>query len=261
MQTIVDATPDTRTRGWLKQQLAEVRNRVNPAAAQMLLRSAIADNRLVVRPLDGISYERINPDRRTQAFRAVEFIGGLSLTQNQFTIYVNALLDDLRFVPHTANKFEFAWAQLGQLLGFETQRPEVEYGRGPDVLWSLGGLKVLVCECKNGSTNGRIVKSDCDQLSGSMRWFSEKYDASCHAVPVMIHPNNIVADDGSPAEGMRVIDVDGLAKLKKKIAAMPRLFLKEKYPPIESVMLQYHEHHHLTASTFLQNYSAAFKRR
>ncbi|WP_457348965.1 hypothetical protein [Sphingomonas sp. UYP23] len=66
--------------------------------------------------------------------------------------------------------------------------PEDDYGKGPDNLWSLGGLNYLVIECKSGATSAKAIsKHDCNQLTGSMIWFGKQYDNACSVTPVMVH--------------------------------------------------------------------------
>jgi hypothetical protein len=76
--------------------------------------------------------------------------------------------------PDTASLFERTLAQVAFLIGLAGQRPEAETGRGPDVLWNIGGAHFLVIECKNGASTDEINKHDCNQLTGSMQWFDEK---------------------------------------------------------------------------------------
>jgi hypothetical protein len=61
------------------------------------------------------------------------------------------------------------------------------------VLWAIGSLRYLVIECKSGVTSDRIRRSDAAQLAHSMSWFTERYDQTCRATPVMIHPAAILA--------------------------------------------------------------------
>jgi hypothetical protein len=60
----------------------------------------------------------------------------------------------------------------GAFLGFGSHRPEREIGKGPDNLWAVGGLNYLVIECKSGVTAAQISKTDCNQLIGSVSWFT-----------------------------------------------------------------------------------------
>ena len=57
-------------------------------------------------------------------------------------------LDDLIFKTGTANKFEEAIKQLGFFLGFVAQRPENDFGRGPDNLCIGGKQNYFVIECQ-----------------------------------------------------------------------------------------------------------------
>ncbi|MGC1274479.1 MAG: hypothetical protein WBC44_12310, partial [Planctomycetaceae bacterium] len=103
---------------------------------------------------------------------------------------------------------------LGQLLGFDTQRPEKETGIGPDNLWALGELRFVVLEAKNRAVADAIAKDYVNQLNGSVNWFHERYDNSCKATPVSCHRSRRVGKESSPCDGMRVIDDALLEKLK-----------------------------------------------
>ncbi len=126
---------------------------------------------------------------------------------------MNALLEALVFQPETSEQFERFMAAIATLMGFKGQQPEKEVGIGPDVLWRLGGLSFLVIECKNGATSERVNKHDCNQLAGSMNWFHSQYDASCAAVPVMIHPRNVFERAGTPHPDTRVMTAQKLPLL------------------------------------------------
>jgi hypothetical protein len=77
-------------------------------------------------------------------------------------------------LPGTANKFEEAVKNLAYMLGFNGQRPENDFGKGPDNLWSTGSLKYFIIECKNGAINEIICKEDINQLNGSINWFEKE---------------------------------------------------------------------------------------
>ncbi|MGC7854140.1 helicase, partial [Vibrio anguillarum] len=103
-------------------------------------------------------------------------------------IFANAVIDDLYFKPKSANKFEAAMDSLAKMLGFNSQRPELAYNKGPDNLWSIGNQQYLVIECKNEATSDTINKSYCNQLNGSSTWFENQYDFTSQHTPIMIHP-------------------------------------------------------------------------
>jgi hypothetical protein len=129
-------------------------------------------------------------------------------------VNLNAILDDLAFREDTSEQFEAAVMDIGQLLGFGSQRPEKECGRGPDNLWTCGGLNFLVIECKNGCTSEFINKHDTNQMNGSIIWFENEFDQACTCAPVMFHPRTKFQYAASPNPRIRIIDGDMLASLK-----------------------------------------------
>jgi hypothetical protein len=110
--------------------------------------------------------------------------------------------------------------ELGAFLGFGSQRPELDIGRGPDNLWAIGGLKYFVIECKSGATAAPVInKGDCNQLTGSMNWFATEYDSTCSATPIMVHLKRRFERQASPLKEVKIIDGDRLAALKESIRA------------------------------------------
>lgn len=219
LQDVVRSSEHPVVRGWLKQQMAEYTNLFDRAAAQELLRSGLRDNPAILRPLDGITPKRLQTFEETQAQRVVDHLRAQFDDANKLLLEVNGLLEDLEFVPETAPAFEAALQGLAPLLGFEADRPEQETGRGPDLLWSLGGGKFLVIECKNGAVTSEVSKHDADQLSGSMNWFAEVYGPGLEATPVMVHPSATFGRQAFPHPETRVVTRDGLHRWKAAVRA------------------------------------------
>jgi hypothetical protein len=60
--------------------------------------------------------------------------------------------------------FEQAWADLALVIGFASQQPEHETGRGPDGLWAVAGGTLYVIEAKSGAkANHPVYKSSARQ--------------------------------------------------------------------------------------------------
>jgi len=209
---------DKILKGYGKQILAEYVNLTNEVEAQKILLSAIRDNRSLLKPRTGIEYERIksvnNQVNKLQENMLSYYPGGLN---NQYIIDLESILDDLVFRPETANKFEEAMKLLAFYLGFVGQRPENEYGRGPDNLWALGNNEYYIIECKNGVTKEIICKHDINQLNGSIEWFKNKYDHASQFTPIMIHLGNTCDYSATPNELSRVITKDKLDDFKNNI--------------------------------------------
>lgn len=261
LQEAVNGAPAPRVRGWLKQQLAEVVHQYDVVESQQILKSAQSDNRLVLRPVDGISYIRLPGGTTNQANAVSEFVRERYENRNQLLVDVYAQLEILTFYPGTAEAFEGAVAWLAYPLGYTSQRPEKEYGHGPDVLWSLGALRYFVIECKNGVTNGIINKSDANQIAGSANWFRTQYDASCKAIPLLIHPVATLHDAAAPADGLRILEVEGLHRLKAAVRQFAMFLTSGDVWPTPVTIARSLQQHLLTSDAFMATYTVAPKRR
>jgi hypothetical protein len=218
-QEAVNETDEPRVKGYLKQQLAEYTNFVNPARAQELQLAAVTLNSRLLKPIAGATYNKLSAPATGQAAAATRFMERF-LEGNDLVIWVNGLLDDLDWGEEGSKRFEAAMLDLGHFLGFGSQRPEDAIGRGPDNLWAMGGLKYLVIECKSGAVSAeKISKGDTNQLNGSIVWFSEKYDKTCAMTPIMIHPKTVFEFAASPHADIRIVHRPGLKKLRDAVRA------------------------------------------
>ncbi|MBX6051151.1 DEAD/DEAH box helicase [Pseudomonas sp. YQ_6] len=218
-QNAVNGTTDSKFKGYLKQQLAEYTNFTDPAGAQEIQMAALSHNSRLLKPIAGATYTKLSAPAAGQAASAVRFMEKF-LEGNDLIIWVNGLLDDLEWGEEGSKRFEAAMADLGSFLGFGSQRPEDQIGRGPDNLWALGGLKYLVIECKSGAVSApKISKGDTNQLNGSIVWFTEKYDQTCAMTPIMIHPKTIFEHAASPHSDIRIVNEPGLKKLRDAVRA------------------------------------------
>lgn len=218
-QEAVNSATEAQEKGYLKQQLAEYMNFTDPAKAQELQLSALSHNSRLLKPIAGATYHKLSAPAVGQAQAATSFMSRF-LEGNDLIIWVNGLLDDLDWGEEGSKRFEAALAELGKFLGFGSQRPEDETGRGPDNLWALGNLKYFVIECKSGAVLAdKISKENTNQLNGSIIWFTDKYDNSCSATPIMIHPKTIFEHAASPHSDIRIVNMPGLKKLRDAVRA------------------------------------------
>lgn len=209
----INAAESDREKGWLLEEQASYLDHIEPHRAQQVLVKARAKNSAVLRPLSGVNYQRLSSSD-DQARNAVTHLKALYETPAALRLGFEAFLDDLRFDPSRTNEFEEALRMLGEHLGLAAERPELEVGAGPDVLWGLGSSTYWVIEAKSGAASQIIHKRDANQLSGSANWFNNRYNRTARGVPVMIHPARILARDASATPGMRVLVRDGLDRLK-----------------------------------------------
>jgi hypothetical protein len=213
VQESVRNTAEKRALGYLKQQLAEYVHHADQVKAQEIQLAAVQLNPALVRPIQGIAYKKLEVPKTSQAAAAVAFMKRF-LEKNDLILWVNALIEALAWGEENSKKFEAAMLDLGSFLGFGSQRPENDTGRGPDNLWALGGLEYLVIECKSGAVKANSInKHDGNQLNGSMNWFAAQYDASCSATPVMVHPKNMPERAATLHANARIITEQCLSRL------------------------------------------------
>ena len=210
MSEAINTAMDNKVKGWLQEQLATYKYQIDSVQSQRVLAGAIKANRRVMRPMDGVPYKRASKgiDQAQTARFAIEstFTG-----HTELILGFREIIDRLTFTNNASN-FESTMEELGTLLGFESHRPERDIGSGPDVLWSLGDSKYLVIECKNEATR-KVWKKDAAQLAHSMNWFTEKYDNTCTAIPILVHHSGCHEQDAIPPQNARVLDDEHLRKL------------------------------------------------
>jgi hypothetical protein len=255
MQLAIDAEKDGRVKGWLLWQLAEYEHRIDAAQSQQILKEAVRLNPQLVRPMDGIEYVRLPGQLANQADRCLDRLRGQYATPNAFVVELNAYLDALMFQPETAERFERALAELAGLLGFAGQQPERDFGRGPDVLWSIGQQRFLVIECKNGATVETISKEYCNQLTGSMTWFQNKYGETCEAVPLMVHPAAAVEYAATMHPAARLVRDEQLAALRNALRSFAAAVASKPRFGTEAEVAAALAYQKLTAEHFVATYS------
>ncbi len=264
LQEAVNHERDRTVRGYLKQQLAEYTHYFNPVEAQEIMLSAVSDNRKVAKPLQGITYSKLLAPAAGQAAAALSFIQSRSIDLNYFVIFVNALAKDLRWDKDQTTKFEASMRDLGLVLGFGSQQPDNEFrGGGPDNIWALGNLKFVVIECKSGVDNdGRLIsKDDCSQLLSSYSWFETRYDGSCIAVPVLVHPSREFEREASPATNFRIIDTNCLDKLKVGLMAYAKAVAMNGLATSIGFIEQQLNHYSFTSAKFIETYTVPYRTR
>ena len=257
----IQNVPNLETKGYLYQLKAAYINQIDKSMAQQALLSGRKINKGILIPINGIQYDKaING--KEQAKAVCDYINSCSQNQNEYRIYVNAVLDGLRFStdPEDTDTFEKSMMNLGQILGFISTRPEKETaGQGPDNLWAIGNGKYLVIECKSGATTPTISKNDCNQLGGAARWFSQEYGAGFSCVPIMVHKSIVIHDLAAPVEGMRIIDVQHMDKMKRQVEAFSIAVVQNDNWKNEHNILTLLQQYHLRSQDIVEHYSQIYK--
>lgn len=206
---------DDAYKAWLKVRLAETTNFFDRAEAQRILQSAHRLNRKVMRPVEGVAYEKMHGVKAEQAIATQNYFRDRFLQGPERILFAQSLADTLVFEQGTSDKFENSIFDLGRAIGVLSQRPEREFGEGPDNLWLLRDGRYLVIECKNGSTTkDGISKSDLGQLDQAMTWFRKRYGADMPVVPMIIHPLTTMGPQATAPTGLRIMDQSRLSLLR-----------------------------------------------
>lgn len=252
---------DRYFKGFLKEEAAEYINLYDTELAQQLLKSAASDNYKVLKPLEGISYLRIEGTILDQARECSEFFKTEFRNTNDIIITLNSLLEKIIFEEDTARIFEDSIDDLAKYLGFQSQCPENITGKGPDNLWLLGNNKYMVIECKNGvNTENIITKRECGQLGVSCNWFKEKYDHTAEFTPVMIHPSIRIDNTASLDRTTKIIDSECLEKLKIQVKHfVTSLCAHNNFNDISFIRARLIEYR-MRAEDIIVNYTKDFRR-
>ena len=255
----IDATDDSQVTAWLLARKAAFQHSIDAEGAQKTLIAAHKMEPRVTKPLHGAVYKKLAPATGQQAAALIAHHTSRFLDPTDMKLFADGLCSDLQFCPNTSEKFEAAVNELAWFLGISGQRPEKLYDEGPDNLWALPNGSFLVIECKNGVTAGDgIAKKDAGQLGQSMEWFSGRYPAS-PAVPVMIHPERKLGQAASSVNGMRVIDVKGLEKLRKNLKAFAQQLIDPDIASSAKEVAKRLSQFELSADAFINAFSGTTK--
>ncbi|TDX49145.1 DEAD/DEAH box helicase family protein [Orenia marismortui] len=259
LEELKNKEQNKKIRGWLKQEIAEYMNFYNPVKSQQILKSALNDNKFVLHPVSGIEYDKLIGSKADQAVRCSDFLNNTYSNTNNFILELNSLIERLNFAPNTYEIFEQTLKQITNIIGFNGQRPESEFGKGPDVLWETGNLNYFVIECKNEARTDIISKKYCNQLNGSMYWFEEKYDDTCSAIPIMVHPSNLFEYSASPHQQTRIINEEKLNELKKSLLEFANTVVSSNKFADPQDIAKYLKHYNLEYEQFIKKYTIGFK--
>jgi len=255
LQRAINDTDDPAVKAYLKQQLAAYQHHLDPVAAQQTQKSANAVNRNLLRPLEGVRYEKLSAPAYAQGAVAAAHLQAAYSSGNDLVIGMNALLGDLDW-GHRTRAFEQAWADLARAIGFASQQPEHETGRGPDGLWAVAGGIFYVIEAKSGAKDDHpVYKSDAEQLSNAMDWFTAEYTTVATGVPILVHPRAKFEKKAAVPYGCKVVTSgkltllrDALRKLTAELADGDAFRDPDRVGKLLTA-------HRLTADTFLSAYA------
>jgi hypothetical protein len=87
------------------------------AEAQLILQSAHRLNRNVMRPVEGVAYEKLSLQKGAQAIAVQAFFRDRFLEAPERILFAQSWSDAVSFEPDTTEKFEQAVLDLGKAIG------------------------------------------------------------------------------------------------------------------------------------------------
>lgn len=124
---------DPLEKGWYLQQLARYYYPIRKEESIKIQKAAFQSNPQLLKPKTGVEYTKVSFINENRINRISQYLKRYK-SYNELMLAVNEILDNLSFGIE-ADKFESALKQIGDLLGFVSQRPDTEIRKGPDNLW------------------------------------------------------------------------------------------------------------------------------
>ncbi len=175
-------------RGWYLQTLARYQYLISKTESNKIQKTAFLCNSQLLKPKDGITYRKINIINENRIKRIKNWMSNFK-TYNELILSVESTLDDFSFGAD-AEKFENAVQEIGNILGFISQRPDKEIKKGPDNLWGGVDSRFFLFECKSEVEDARteISKHEAGQMNSHCGWFEKEYGKDTKVTRVLIIP-------------------------------------------------------------------------
>jgi replicative superfamily II helicase len=209
-------------RGWYLQEMARYRWQDSVDKSNTLQIAAHKANRKLLKPRDGLIVAKITTVSQKRMQRIIEWVSKFE-TYDDLNVAVQAILDNMQFGIE-ADLFEQALDDLGTALGFVPQRPDKDWGEGPDNLWAVRDAEYILWECKNEVLTGRetINKSEAGQINTASAWCAKHYPAVTFK-RIMIIPTNKLGKGAAFGEAVEIMRSGDL----KSLVVAARAFFKE----------------------------------
>lgn len=209
---------DKRLRGWFLQLAAGARYQArNLAGADELQRKAFIANPMLWAPPGMAEFYTPIPAVGNQAENIITQIAKFDVATGHLQDFEEAV--SWLTPAASSNQLEEGLKRLGTFLGFHSERPEKEYGVGPDVLWLPDEELGIVIESKGKKkVKNALGKEDHGQLLVSAEWFKEQYPSRT-CIRIQLHPSD-KATQPAMAQNTFVLTFDSLGRLVSAVRAL-----------------------------------------
>ena len=260
MQKLIDSlNVDNTEKGWYLQKLARYTYPTSVSESIKIQKSAFRNNPQLLKPLIGIDYIKISCISQSRINNIRSYMRHFQ-NYSELSLSIDALLDNLSFGIES-NKFESALKDIGELLGYVSQRPDKEIRKGPDNLWCGSNNHYLLFECKSEvqETRQEITKYEAGQMNNHCAWFESQYGKNATVDRFMIIPTKTLSYEGDFTHKVRIIRPNKLKNLKNQI----KYFIKELRSfsldeLSDSTIQKFLTLYHLNAEDFSEQYSEEY---
>lgn len=247
-------------RGWYLQSLARYKYSVSKIESNDIQKTAFKLNPQLLKPKTGVVYKKLEPINDTRLTRIRSFVTSFD-SYAELNMAVNDLIENLSFgVAH--EKFEQTVQQLGELLGFQSQRPDKLIRKGPDNLWGGVDNQYFLLECKSEVEASRedISKDEAGQMNSHCGWFEEEY-GSAPFTPILIIPTKKLSYHGNFTHPVKIMRKGKLNKLKNNVRSFISEFAAYDIHQIsDSKLSSFLTAHHLDVQSLQTDYVEDFVR-
>lgn len=183
VQGIVNSCIDDEEKGWYLQLAAKYQFHISQTKSNALQVAAFTKNNQLLKPNEGIVYNKLKYETNVSRNQRILTALKKHIDYSELSIHLDEQLSNLSFGVE-AEKFEYAFFEIGRLLGYSSQRPDKEIRQGPDVLWCVSANRYVLIECKSEVAEARrlITKSEAGQMEEHGSWFETEYGKDIEAL-------------------------------------------------------------------------------
>jgi len=259
IQEIIDKhCKDESEIGWYLQIMARYKYLQSKTDSNNLQKNAFLKNHQLLKPREGITYEKLEFINENRTKRILEWVNGHKNFE-ELILSVDEVLSDLEFGT-SAEKFEAAFKELGLMSGFLSERPDKEFKKGPDNLWCGVSNQYFIFECKSKVDIKRqeINKREVGQMNTHCGWFENEYNDS-PVKRILIIPTKNVSYHADFTHDVEIMRRGKLKSLRSNVKAFFKEFNKyEKDSLTDEKIQEFINVHKLDIRSLLHEYSEKY---
>lgn len=246
-------------KGFYLQLLARATYNYSKSQSTKYQTAAYKKNHSLLLPNSINPVEKINP---LIAVKRIDNIINQVKSYKNFENFMNAaneIFSSLSFGTKSKT-FEMAIDELGKILGFETDRPDEFYKKGPDHLWAVKENLYYLIEDKSEDSESRdkINKAETGQMNNSVAWFKQNYPGSKY-IPIMVIPTKYPDPAGGFNDDVRIMRKKSLNLLKNNFINFVKEFRTLDFSSLSNgQVLNFISVHQLEVDKFIMTYSEPY---